>query len=1486
MKRIAFTKAAIFASLYFFSAHLDAQSWTQLSPSGTPPAARGFQGTTSVYDPGSNRMIVFGGRDTNGNNLNDLWILTNANGLGGSSQWVNPIANGASGSPPARSGHSAAYDSTNNIMIIFGGCGGSCAPALSDVWVLSNANGIGGTPAWTQLTGLEGPAGRTNSVVAYNAATNRLFVYGGQDGSSNPCSTLSGGWLLSNANGLASPSAWYSEGGFPSPGPGNGAASIYDPATDTLTTFGGMALVSGTCQATNQLWQATRVSGGVLEWQNIINEGAAGSPPDRAFHSAIYDSTAARMLIFGGQDSAGTYLNDTWSLLNATGLGDPIWQQLTSSGGPPTARSGNAAIFDSTNQRMTIFGGSSGSGVLSDAWVLAAPASPELSCIANSAPEIVQAEGIAELVGGLVLNCTGGVPTPSGQPIPQYTLTATLNTNITSRPVSGSLSEALATIDEPYPAIPSPPPPYGVPAVPGEPTQILCTPLGSTCAETGTGGTPSPYQTQPNIFVGRQTAAGTLQWQIPIDPPGLNALRILRIANVRANASQLPPATTLVPVVISATVALQTGSQQVPIAGQPVVAVVLADAPVTLEGGDPSYLQCRPHNASLLAGVGTPAFDFSINIQESFRYDFKVRNYASVLNGPAFPAQLIEQNILEFPYMTESGIYSPSLFTTAPTLGLADSGTRIIVQFQGVTAGTHLFVPVTISTQGQFGEPSLPGQLQLIQADQNGASSPGYEPVAATGRIGTTPVAEVSYSGSTAYAVFEVVYADSTVLETAVIPVAVAFNSPQPASGTVTADASFGPLSSVMTDDVSAPLPRFANAATAQNTYAIKSCAQPALSISKTHVGNFTQGQQNAVYTVRISNPNATPTTGTITVSDDVPFGLGLASMSGTGWTCSTGICSRSDALAAGASYPPITVLVNVTFNATSPAINSVSVSGAGLTTASATDPTTIVAPGGPISFLTSYALNNPAARNNFSGWLGMQVTVGASPITVSSLGRICVTGNSGIHTVEFVNASTGMLVPGGSAQVRMAGCTPGQFAYSTLPTSIVLQANTTYFLASQEVAGGDQWYDLGVLSSTSDAAVSNAIYSSDDVTWVAPSGTSNTSYVPPNFTYTPGQAAATSFLTGYALNNPALRNNLSGWVGMEMTVGASPITVTSLGRVCLAGNTGTHSVQIFSSSNGIVIQNAWAVVNLFGCTPGQFVYTALSSSVALEANTSYYVASQEYQGGDQWFDSGQVTSTNAGAVNNAIYSTDGTHWTVPPNTANASYVPPNFTYQPISANVNVTAQAVTPNSGSGLSQTFTLQYSDTAGAGNLQQVWVYFNAVLANPATNACLLNYNALNNQISLLGDNGTQWQAATLGSATILENSQCSINVAAATVSLSGNTLTWNVPMTFKPAYAGLKNTYLHGIDLSGASSGWQQLGNWTVASTVGTPTAVSVTPNSSVGNEPDFALQYSDTAGAANLQQVVGVFQCHVGESGQQCLHAVLQRCHQPDQLAER
>jgi uncharacterized repeat protein (TIGR01451 family) len=126
------------------------------------------------------------------------------------------------------------------------------------------------------------------------------------------------------------------------------------------------------------------------------------------------------------------------------------------------------------------------------------------------------------------------------------------------------------------------------------------------------------------------------------------------------------------------------------------------------------------------------------------------------------------------------------------------------------------------------------------------------------------------------------------------------------------------------------------------------------VTISKTHTGNFAQGQTGATYTVTVSNAaGAAATSGVVTVTDTVPTGLTLVSMAGTGWSCPSNACTRSDALNPGSSYPPITVTVNVAANAPAQVTNQVSASVAGsAATANTSDVTTIapvVIPAAPV---------------------------------------------------------------------------------------------------------------------------------------------------------------------------------------------------------------------------------------------------------------------------------------------------------------------------------------------------------------------------------------------------------------------------------------------------------------------------------------------------------------------------------------------------------
>src|SRR6267378_84553 len=220
-----------------FSLLTVAQTWVKLIPNTAPPLAR--NGHAAVYDPTNNRMIVFGGQGDAGV-FNDVWVLTQADGTTGTPNWIKLSTTG--GPPSARANHGAAYDAANNRLMIFGGDDASSAtPALfGDVWVLTNANGLGGAAAWSSLATTGGPpAARTGASVVYDASTNALVMFGG-DVSAGTCGGVRNDvWVLANANGLGGAATWTAlapSGGPPSARSGHQA--MYDAANNQMIVFG------------------------------------------------------------------------------------------------------------------------------------------------------------------------------------------------------------------------------------------------------------------------------------------------------------------------------------------------------------------------------------------------------------------------------------------------------------------------------------------------------------------------------------------------------------------------------------------------------------------------------------------------------------------------------------------------------------------------------------------------------------------------------------------------------------------------------------------------------------------------------------------------------------------------------------------------------------------------------------------------------------------------------------------------------------------------------------------------------------------------------------------------------------------------------------------------------------------------------------------------------------------------------------------------
>ena len=137
---------------------------------------------------------------------------------------------------------------------------------------------------------------------------------------------------------------------------------------------------------------------------------------------------------------------------------------------------------------------------------------------------------------------------------------------------------------------------------------------------------------------------------------------------------------------------------------------------------------------------------------------------------------------------------------------------------------------------------------------------------------------------------------------------------------------------------------------------------------------------------------------------------------------------------------------------------------------------------------------------------------------------------------------------------------------------------------------------------------------------------------------------------------------------------------------------------------------------------------------------------------------------------------------------------------------------SVTPNTGSGSSQTFSFAFSDPNGATDIAAAQMIINGQFT--AAGACFLYYARGSNALYLAQNSGSAWQGSlAVGSAGTLSNSQCSVNAGASSVSAVGTTLTLNLAISFQAGFAGAKGVYMEARNAA-HDSGWSKRGAWTV------------------------------------------------------------------------
>jgi hypothetical protein len=474
------------------------------------------------------------------------------------------------------------------------------------------------------------------------------------------------------------------------------------------------------------------------------------------------------------------------------------------------------------------------------------------ACTANAGvPPIVRAEGIAELIGDLILNCTGGTFTPAGLPIPQSNVQIFLNTNVTSRTYAGNLSEAILTIDEPFPSAAETPTPVSASPSTGAPIgQLGCQAINSancliTSSGAGVGATGSYNGTAGhyNVFQGMQNGPSQVVWLgVPIDAPATAGTRVIRITNVRANACQLGVSSTLIPTQIVMFIAVN-GSQQVTI-NQPQQTVAFIQPGLIATNKTATFVQCVNINGTLLSSTaaGGQVGSIAVTATEGFASSFKVRNYAQLFTGATSnapnglpPSAVGFQNVLGFPYNTESGFVSstPGISPNGSgtgAIGLADQGTQISFTVSNIGAGVNIFAPAWVPLVPATGGPAT-GLAVLLGATFSG---------------GTAPQVAVTVSGNTAAVTYEVWYSNPNVIESMSLSVfaAAISNTGQnlPATGVSQVAINFAPTSTVQTTSQTAPVPRFCSVATPKTFFSINACTCDLLFPFVTNIAGFDTG--------------------------------------------------------------------------------------------------------------------------------------------------------------------------------------------------------------------------------------------------------------------------------------------------------------------------------------------------------------------------------------------------------------------------------------------------------------------------------------------------------------------------------------------------------------------------------------------------------------------------------------------------------------------
>jgi cysteine-rich repeat protein len=311
--------------------HVSSADWIRITPAHSPPARFGH---SMAYDSKRGRVLLFGGQESLlGGTFNDTWEWDGAD-------WTRLTPTTA---PPPRSEHAMVYDSARERLVMFGGDAG--LTRLSDTWEWDGAD-------WHLQVSATVPPARRAHAMAYDPVRSRTLMFGGDEGESEIApNLLNDAWEWDGVD-------WHRVAFSTTPSSRTGHAMVYDDRRGATLMFGGQGLTVMPFTSRPHVLSDTWVwSGG--SWQQ---QHPAVSPPRRVQHAMAFDSARGRVVLFGGSVYGSDHVlgDDTWEWSGST------WLARTPDTRPP-ARRGHAMVYDAARGKTLMFGGDS-FGLSADHW--------------------------------------------------------------------------------------------------------------------------------------------------------------------------------------------------------------------------------------------------------------------------------------------------------------------------------------------------------------------------------------------------------------------------------------------------------------------------------------------------------------------------------------------------------------------------------------------------------------------------------------------------------------------------------------------------------------------------------------------------------------------------------------------------------------------------------------------------------------------------------------------------------------------------------------------------------------------------------------------------------------------------------------------------------------------------------------------------------------------------------------------------------------